>query len=188
MIETSGSLALGPRVFFHTPLESLFIGPGVHEIGEKCFSECHGGSKSVTQRSTLKYIQFNQNSSIRFLGREAFARTPLADLMAFGCLSESAFAETSLHSVRLLDFVEVIPSSCFSCCAALTTFTFSSDSRLQVIEAHAFHGSHLTQTNFPTSLREIHESAFEGCLSLVSVTFQSSSSSSPFGHLGNHTF
>jgi hypothetical protein len=87
-------------------------------------------------------MQFDQDSFIGVLGREVFARTPLADLVTFDCLSESGFAETSLHSVCLPDSVEVIRSPCFSRCAALETFTFSLDSSLQVIEGQAFDSSY----------------------------------------------
>jgi alkylhydroperoxidase family enzyme len=68
-----------------------------------------------------------------------------------------------------------LTGACFSNCKSLASVTFESDSKLQRIEACAFHVSGLTAIHIPASVEVLCESCFSNCRSLASVTFESDS-------------
>jgi hypothetical protein len=91
--------------------ESIRIRASVEELRSFCCS----------RKERLRTVEFESDSSLRSIGRFAFAHCQL------------------LASIRIPSSVEVLSEYCFLGCGGLRTVTFGSESRLRLIELGAFH-------------------------------------------------
>lgn len=162
----------------------LKLPPSLEEIGIGAFSHCaklHGKvvfSKKMTQISENAFehcISLNElvfPSGIKKIKDHAFT------------------ACEGLHKIHFTEGLQEIGSSAFSCCTNIEDIIFPAGLKkigkeafsqcynlkniafsegLEIIEKEAFYNAGLVTgtLKFPSTLKEIHESAFEGCVHLI---------------------
>jgi hypothetical protein len=81
------------------------------------------------------------------------------------------FFRTSLRNIIVPRTVAVIESSCFYGCLLLTSIDFEPGSRLQSVEAEAFHTSALRSFAVPSSVEVLGMCCFYNCAELEEVVF-----------------
>ncbi|WP_461254901.1 leucine-rich repeat domain-containing protein [Treponema sp. R80B11-R83G3] len=87
-----------------------------------------------------------------------------------------AFSQTTITSITIPASVIRIGAHAFSACTTLSSVTFESGSKLQIIGGAAFNAdSQLTSITIPASVEELHSCVFYSCPKLISVTFASGS-------------
>ena len=149
-------VAIGESMFNKAKIKNIIIPKNVSIIGSNAFRGC----------INMTNIIFEQNSQLR-------------------TISESAFREcTALTFIDIPANVEIIESEAFSKCESLSNVTFEKSSQLKTI-AGGFSGeiyygafaycSTLATIEIPASVETIEPTAFGGCISLVSVTFEKGS-------------
>lgn len=101
-------------------------------------------------------------------------------------IGEKMFYQSKLKSVVISASVETIEAAAFNGCSSLATVTFEKGSHLKTIGSRydygAFSGcSTLTSIEIPASVETIEASAFKGCSSLATVTFEQGSNLKTIG-------
>ena len=140
-----------------TSLTSIEIPASVETIGCGAFKGC----------TSLQTVTFEKGSKLK-------------------TIEESAFEDcTSLTSIEIPANVETIGSRAFARCTSLQTVTFEKGSKLKMIEGSYSSSSYyygafydctsLTSIEIPASVETIENSAFNGCTSLKTVTFEKGS-------------
>jgi hypothetical protein len=168
-------------------LECFEIPKSVETIECRAFNMC----------AHLRSVSFEDGSSLRMIGNEAFAMSGLvkftipAGVTTFGthlfkgscsidCVifeNESAlvemfgniFGDCSVRMIWFPDNLEVLGRHCLSNCKALECLTFSDSARLKRIDKLAFCGSCLDSFCIPASVNFVHPLAFHQC-SITSIT------------------
>lgn len=85
------------------------------------------------------------------------------------------FAEPDITELTIPDFIEIIGSHSFKNYEFIEKVDFTPNSKLRVIEEHAFSGSSIKKISLPASLIEIQESAFSNCENLQNVEIDENS-------------
>jgi hypothetical protein len=83
-----------------------------------------------------------------------------------------AFAGSALESIFIPWSVEVIGSSCFELCEALSSIIFESGSKLTRIESYAFSSSGIETVLIPRNVEILGPSCFSSCDTLFSIRFE----------------
>ena len=144
-----------------TALTSIEIPASVETIEAAAFKGC----------SSLATVTFENGSQLKTIGG--------------GSYSSGAFSDcTALTSIEIPASVETIEAAAFKDCSSLATVTFENGSQLKTIgggNSHSYYYgafsycSSLTSIEIPASVETIKASAFKGCSSLATVTFENGS-------------
>lgn len=88
-------------------------------------------------------------------------------------VSEGVFQGTNVKTVFIPDTVKTVGFRCFKDCEELTSVTFAPDSSLNIMGGSAFENcTKIEEIDLSsTSLREIDNLAFHGCVNLKSIVF-----------------
>ena len=96
-------------------------------------------------------------------------------------IGEEMFYQSDLRSVVIPTNVTTVGYSAFKRCSSLTTVTFEKESQLKTIGGDYYYGgafsdcTALTSIEIPASVETIGNTAFWGCSSLATVTFEKGS-------------
>ena len=141
-----------------TALTSIEIPASVETIEAAAFKGC----------SSLATVTFENGSQLKTIGG--------------GSSSSGAFSDcTALTSIEIPASVETIEAAAFKGCSSLATVTFENGSQLKTIGGgSSYYGAFsdctaLTSIEIPASVETIKASAFKGCSSLATVTFENGS-------------
>ena len=141
-----------------TALTSIEIPASVETIEAAAFLPC----------SSLATVTFENGSQLKTIGG--------------GSYSSGAFSDcTALTSIEIPASVETIEAAAFKGCSSLATVTFENGSQLKTIGGgSSYYGAFsdctaLTSIEIPASVETIKASAFKGCSSLATVTFENGS-------------
>ena len=141
-----------------TALTSIEIPASVETIGASAFKGC----------SSLATVTFENGSQLKTIGG--------------GSYSSGAFSDcTALTSIEIPASVKTIEAAAFKGCSSLATVTFENGSQLKTIGGgSSYYGAFsdctaLTSIEIPASVETIKASAFKGCSSLATVTFENGS-------------
>ena len=141
-----------------TALTSIEIPASVETIGTAVFCGC----------SSLATVTFENGSQLKTIGG--------------GSYSSGAFSDcTALTSIEIPASVETIGTAVFCGCSSLATVTFENGSQLKTIGGGSYSSgafsdcTALTSIEIPASVETIKASAFKGCSSLATVTFENGS-------------
>ena len=138
-----------------TALTSIEIPASVETIEAAAFSGC----------SSLKTVIFEKGSNLKTIGKAAF----------YGF-----FGKCPITSIEIPASVETIEQEAFKGCSKLATVTFEKGSQLKSIGGGKSLGAFmdctaLTSIEIPASVETIEATAFIGCSSLETVTFEKGS-------------
>ena len=141
-----------------TALTSIEIPASVETIEAAAFKGC----------SSLATVTFENGSQLKTIGG--------------GSYSSGAFSDcTALTSIEIPASVETIEAAAFKGCSSLATVTFENGSQLKTIGGGSYYYgafsdcTALTSIEIPASVETIKASAFKGCSSLATVTFENGS-------------
>ena len=157
-----------------TALTSIEIPASVETIEKAAFRGC----------SSLSTVTFEKGSHLKTIGGRS--GHSLGNGFAF---YDGAFWKcTALTSIEIPASVETIEATAFKDCSSLVSVTFEKDSQLKSIgggykrsETSSFHYgafsdcTALTAIEIPANVETIETSAFWGCSSLATVTFEKGS-------------
>ena len=138
-------------------LASIEIPASVENIGAGAFHRC----------SSLASVTFEERSRLKTIG----------GYYSFGAFTDCA----ALTSIEIPASVETIKAAAFKGCSSLASVTFEEGSQLKTIGGwgndNHFYGAFedcvaLTSIEIPASVETIKATAFKGCSSLESVTFE----------------
>ena len=147
-----------------TALTSIEIPASVETIGASAFFPC----------SKLATVTFEKESQLKTIGGG------YSEPNYYGVFSDC----TALTSIEIPASVETIEAAAFKDCSSLATVTFENGSQLKTIgggNSHSYYYgafsycSSLTSIEIPASVETIKASAFKGCSSLATVTFENGS-------------
>ena len=147
-----------------TALTSIEIPASVETIGASAFKGC----------SKLATVTFEKESQLKTIGGG------YSEPNYYGVFSDC----TALTSIEIPASVETIEAAAFKGCSSLATVTFEKGSQLKTIGGGDFpsyyygafsYCSSLTSIEIPASVETIKASAFKGCSSLATVTFENGS-------------
>ena len=147
-----------------TALTSIEIPASVETIGASAFISC----------SKLATVTFEKESQLKTIGGG------YSEPNYYGVFSDC----TALTSIEIPASVETIEAAAFKDCSSLATVTFENGSQLKTIgggNSHSYYYgafsycSSLTSIEIPASVETIKASAFKGCSSLATVTFENGS-------------
>jgi hypothetical protein len=88
-------------------------------------------------------------------------------------LGQSAFACSSIQSIRIPSSVQIVPKSCFKNCSALSNLTFEPGCRISGFGESAFAGcSSLRSICIPSSIETLSASCFRDCARLRNIVLE----------------
>ena len=147
-----------------TALKSIEIPASVETIEAAAFMGC----------SSLATVTFEKGSQLKTIGGGYYYH------YYYGVFSDC----TALKSIEIPASVETIEAAAFMGCSSLATVTFEKGSQLKTIGGgyyyHYYYGvfsdcTALKSIEIPASVETIEATAFKGCSSLATVTFEKGS-------------
>ena len=150
-----------------TALTSIEIPASVETIEATAFKGC----------SSLATVTFEKGSQLKTIGGGYYYH------YYYGVFSDC----TALKSIEIPASVETIEAAAFKGCSSLATVTFEKGSQLKTIGGGYYSSSYsyyygafldctaLTSIEIPASVETIEATAFKGCSSLATVTFEKGS-------------
>ena len=174
-------ITIGEEMFYQSKLKTVVIPANATTIGNSAFEQCASlisidipanvetiGTAVFWGCSSLATVTFENGSQLKTIGG--------------GSYSSGAFSDcTALTSIEIPASVETIEAAAFFHCSSLATVTFENGSQLKTIGGgSSYYGAFsdctaLTSIEIPASVETIKASAFKGCSSLATVTFENGS-------------
>ena len=174
-------ITIGEEMFYQSKLKTVVIPANATTIGNSAFEQCASlisidipanvetiGTAVFWGCSSLATVTFENGSQLKTIGG--------------GSYSSGAFSYcTALTSIEIPASVETIEAAAFKGCSSLATVTFENGSQLKTIGGgSSYYGAFsdctaLTSIEIPASVETIKASAFKGCSSLATVTFENGS-------------
>jgi len=160
---------IGKEMFYRSKLKSVVIPASVETIEAAAFMGC----------SSLATVTFEKGSQLKTIGGGYSSYYP----NYYGVFSDC----TALKSIEIPASVETIEAAAFKGCSSLATVTFEKGSQLKTIGGGYYSSSYsyyygafldctaLTSIEIPASVETIEATAFKGCSSLATVTFEKGS-------------
>ena len=174
-------ITIGEEMFYQSKLKTVVIPANATTIGNSAFEQCASlisidipanvetiGTAVFLGCSSLATVTFENGSQLKTIG---------GDSSYYGAFSYC----TALTSIEIPASVETIEAAAFKGCSSLATVTFENGSQLKTIgggssSSGAFSDcTALTSIEIPASVETIKASAFKGCSSLATVTFENGS-------------
>ena len=158
---------IGKEMFYRSKLKSVVIPASVETIEAAAFMGC----------SSLATVTFEKGSQLKTIGGGYYSSSYSYYYGAFlDC--------TALTSIEIPASVETIEAAAFMRCSKLATVTFEKGSQLKTIggdySSSYYYGvfsdcTALKSIEIPASVETIEATAFKGCSSLATVTFEKGS-------------
>ena len=157
---------IGKEMFYRSKLKSVVIPASVETIEAAAFNFC----------SSLATVTFEKGSQLKTIGGGYYSSSYSYYYGAFlDC--------TALTSIEIPASVETIEAAAFMRCSKLATVTFEKGSQLKTIGgdySSYYYGvfsdcTALKSIEIPASVETIEATAFKGCSSLATVTFEKGS-------------
>lgn len=154
-------------------LKEILLPSQLKEIGYSAFKNC----------SSLEYVYFEPNSKLKIINgaQGGSFNVPASYNESFGAFSNC----TSLKKIEVPSSVEVIGEAVFKNCVSLESVVFDENSRLKVLEGdYNVKGYYtgvfadcksLKSIVIPANVQIIKKTAFKGCISLETVSFEKNS-------------
>ena len=177
-------ITIGEEMFYQSKLKTVVIPANATTIGNSAFEQCASlisidipanvetiGTAVFWGCSSLATVTFENGSQLKTIGGGS---------SYYGAFSYC----TALTSIEIPASVETIGASAFKGCSKLATVTFEKESQLKTIgggySEPNYYGvfsdcTALTSIEIPASVETIKASAFKGCSSLATVTFENGS-------------
>ena len=156
---------IGKEMFYRSKLKSVVIPASVETIEAAAFMGC----------SSLATVTFEKGSQLKTIGGGYSSYYP----NYYGAFLDC----TALTSIEIPASVETIEAAAFMRCSKLATVTFEKGSQLKTIGgdySSYYYGvfsdcTALKSIEIPASVETIEATAFKGCSSLATVTFEKGS-------------
>ena len=180
-------ITIGEEMFYQSKLKTVVIPANATTIGNSAFEQCASlisidipanvetiGTAVFWGCSSLTTVTFEKESQLKTIGGG------YSEPNYYGVFSDC----TALTSIEIPASVETIEAAAFKDCSSLATVTFENGSQLKTIgggNSHSYYYgafsycSSLTSIEIPASVETIKASAFKGCSSLATVTFENGS-------------
>ncbi len=165
-VEVTGATVLHTEAFVSSSVKTVALCDSITIIGDKAFMGC----------KKLESIIFGENSKLSAVGDEAFRGCiSLSEFTASDTLLEigeaAFFGASSLEAFNLGEnsALAIIKGGAFSSCTSLKSFTLPASVTVLSESAFAF-ATKLENVTVNDNLVKIASGAFEGCVSLVTVT------------------
>ena len=174
-------ITIGEEMFYQSKLKTVVIPANATTIGNSAFEQCASlisidipanvetiGTAVFWGCSSLATVTFENGSQLKTIGGGS---------SYYGAFSDC----TALTSIEIPASVETIEAAAFKGCSSLATVTFENGSQLKTIGGgSSYYGAFsdctaLTSIEIPASVETIKASAFKGCSSLATVTFENGS-------------
>ena len=174
-------ITIGEEMFYQSKLKTVVIPANATTIGNSAFEQCASlisidipanvetiGTAVFWGCSSLATVTFENGSQLKTIGGGS---------SYYGAFSYC----TALTSIEIPASVETIEAAAFKGCSSLATVTFENGSQLKTIGGgSSYYGAFsdctaLTSIEIPASVETIEASAFKGCSSLATVTFENGS-------------
>ena len=166
-------------VTFENGSQLKTIGGGSYSSG--AFSDCTALT-SIEIPASVETIKASAFKGCSSLATVTFENGSQLKTIEGGYPSSGTFADcTALTSIEIPASVETIEAAAFKGCSSLATVTFEKGSQLKTIGGgSSYYGAFsdctaLTSIEIPASVETIKASAFKGCSSLATVTFENGS-------------
>ena len=183
-VETIGTAVFGgcsslATVTFENGSQLKTIGGGSYSSG--AFSDCTALT-SIEIPASVETIEAAAFKGCSSLATVTFENGSQLKTIGGGSYSSGAFSDcTALTSIEIPASVETIEAAAFKGCSSLATVTFENGSQLKTIGGGSYSSgafsdcTALTSIEIPASVETIKASAFKGCSSLATVTFENGS-------------
>ena len=174
-------ITIGEEMFYQSKLKTVVIPANATTIGNSAFEQCASlisidipanvetiGTAVFWGCSSLATVTFENGSQLKTIGGGS---------SYYGAFSDC----TALTSIEIPASVETIEAAAFKGCSSLATVTFENGSQLKTIGGGSYSSgafsdcTALTSIEIPASVETIKASAFKGCSSLATVTFENGS-------------
>ena len=174
-------ITIGEEMFYQSKLKTVVIPANATTIGNSAFEQCASlisidipanvetiGTAVFCGCSSLATVTFENGSQLKTIGGGS---------SYYGAFSYC----TALTSIEIPASVETIEAAAFKGCSSLATVTFENGSQLKTIGGGSYSSgafsdcTALTSIEIPASVETIKASAFKGCSSLATVTFENGS-------------
>ena len=174
-------ITIGEEMFYQSKLKTVVIPANATTIGNSAFEQCASlisidipanvetiGTAVFLGCSSLATVTFENGSQLKTIGGGS---------SYYGAFSYC----TALTSIEIPASVETIEAAAFKGCSSLATVTFENGSQLKTIGGGSYSSgafsdcTALTSIEIPASVETIKASAFKGCSSLATVTFENGS-------------
>lgn len=187
LVISDGVTNVGDYLFYNSNLEKVVLGKDVKTIGDSAFRSSSYlvtvelgenvetiGDYAFSGCGSLTEISLNE--SLKTIGKRAFVSTKLQSIIIpdnVTEISEGAFYNVPLKSVKIGNGVKTIEKDTFNYCADIETLELGSS--IETIGESAFYNcSSIKTLILPDSLKTIEKEAFRQCAKLNDIVFPDS--------------
>ena len=174
-------ITIGEEMFYQSKLKTVVIPANATTIGNSAFEQC-ASLISIDIPASVETIEAAAFKGCSSLATVTFENGSQLKTIGGGSYSSGAFSDcTALTSIEIPASVETIEAAAFKGCSSLATVTFENGSQLKTIGGGSYSSgafsdcTALTSIEIPASVETIKASAFKGCSSLATVTFENGS-------------